>query len=137
MKNINSKKTKYDNNENLISNDNIKNNEANNNKYIEVNRLDKNDNKINYKRRNRKIENDNENIKEINSYIESKTKHHYLQKQSPDKKDDLSESRIITKNLVYVIGLSASLANKEKLIKYEYFGQYGTIIKIVVNKNKI
>ena len=68
--------------------------------------------------------------------IESKTKHHYLQKQSPDKKDDLSESRIITKNLVYVIGLSASLANKEKLIKYEYFGQYGTIIKIVVNKNK-
>ena len=67
---------------------------------------------------------------------ESKTKHHYLQKQSPDKKDDLSESRIITKNLVYVIGLSASLANKEKLIKYEYFGQYGTIIKIVVNKNK-
>ena len=67
---------------------------------------------------------------------ESKTKHHYLQKQSPDKKDDLSESRIITKNLVYVIGLSASLANKDKLIKYEYFGQYGTIIKIVVNKNK-
>lgn len=50
--------------------------------------------------------------------------------------EDLSESRIITKNLVYVIGLSSSIANKDKLIKYEYFGQYGTIIKIVVNKNK-
>ena len=66
----------------------------------------------------------------------SKTKHNISQKQSPDSKDDLSESRIITKNLVYVIGLSSSLANKEKLQKYEYFGQYGTIIKIVVNKNK-
>jgi hypothetical protein len=67
---------------------------------------------------------------------DSKTKHNISQKQSPDPKDDLSESRIITKNLVYVIGLSSSLANKEKLQKYEYFGQYGTIIKIVVNKNK-
>ena len=50
--------------------------------------------------------------------------------------EDLSESRIITKNLVYVIGLSSSIANKEKLVKHEYFGQYGTIIKIVVNKNR-
>ena len=67
---------------------------------------------------------------------DSKSKLNISQKQSPDQKDDLSESRIITKNLVYVIGLSSSLANKEKLQKYEYFGQYGTIIKIVVNKNK-
>jgi CCR4-NOT transcription complex subunit 4 len=49
---------------------------------------------------------------------------------------DLAETRIITKNLVYVIGLSAKLANKEILMKKEYFGQYGTITKIVVNKNK-
>lgn len=50
--------------------------------------------------------------------------------------EDLADARIITKNLVYVIGLSASLANREKLSKWEYFGQYGNIIKIVVNKNK-
>ena len=50
--------------------------------------------------------------------------------------EDLTEARIITKNLVYVIGLSSSIANKDKLIRYEYFGQYGTIKKIVVNKNK-
>jgi len=49
---------------------------------------------------------------------------------------DLAETRIITKNLVYVIGLSSKLANKEILLKKEYFGQYGTITKIVVNKNK-
>lgn len=50
--------------------------------------------------------------------------------------EELTNSRIITKNLVYVIGLSSSIANKEKLMKREYFGQYGTITKIVVNKTK-
>lgn len=50
--------------------------------------------------------------------------------------EELTECRIITKNLVYVIGLSSSIANKDKLMRYEYFGQYGNIIKIVVNKNK-
>ena len=50
--------------------------------------------------------------------------------------EELAEARIITKNLVYIIGLSSQIANKNKLKKYEYLGQYGTIIKIVVNKNK-
>ena len=59
--------------------------------------------------------------------------HNYIDKQDME---ELTEARIITKNLVYIIGLSSSLANKEKLNKYEYLGQYGTIIKIVVNKNK-
>ena len=54
----------------------------------------------------------------------------------PTREEDMSEYRIITKNLVYVIGLSASLASREKLMTYEYFGQYGTIQKIVVNQSK-
>jgi CCR4-NOT transcription complex subunit 4 len=49
---------------------------------------------------------------------------------------DLMDTRIITKNLVYVIGLSSKLANPDLLSKREYFGQYGSIMKIVVNKNK-
>ncbi len=49
---------------------------------------------------------------------------------------EMAESRIITKNLVYVIGLSSRIATKETLIKKEFFGQYGNIIKIVVNNNK-
>lgn len=57
----------------------------------------------------------------------------YIEK---DKYSDLSDSRIITKNLVYVIGLSSRIANKEILMKKEYFGQYGTILKMVVNNNK-
>ena len=59
--------------------------------------------------------------------------HNYIDKQDME---ELTEARIITKNLVYIIGLSSNLANKEKLNKYEYLGQYGSIIKIVVNKNK-
>ena len=64
---------------------------------------------------------------------DSKQHCNYNQMQRRDPKE---EARIITKNLVYIIGLSSSLANKEKLQKYEYLGQYGTIRKIVVNRNK-
>lgn len=59
--------------------------------------------------------------------------HQYRDKQEME---ELIDARIITKNLVYIIGLSSALANKDKLNKYEYLGQYGTIVKIVVNKNK-
>ena len=48
------------------------------------------------------------------------------------------KSRIIQKNLVYLIGLSSNLLKIEpKLKSFEYFGQYGKILKLVVNKNKI
>ena len=48
------------------------------------------------------------------------------------------QSRIIQKNLVYLIGLSSQLVKLEpKLKNFEYFGQYGKIIKLVLNKNKI
>ena len=59
--------------------------------------------------------------------------HSYREKQDME---ELADARIITKNLVYIIGLSSNIAHKEKLNKYEYLGQYGTIIKIVVNRNK-
>jgi CCR4-NOT transcription complex subunit 4 len=49
----------------------------------------------------------------------------------------LIESRIIQKNLVYIIGLSSNLIKIESQLKsYEYFGQYGKIIKLVINKDK-
>ena len=59
--------------------------------------------------------------------------HNYREKQDLE---ELADARIITKNLVYIIGLSSNIAHKEKLDKYEYLGQYGTIIKTVVNRNK-
>ncbi|MCQ2820993.1 MAG: hypothetical protein MJ252_27355 [archaeon] len=73
-----------------------------------------------------------------NNYSNHTTAHRkpstYTQKTQPN--EDLSESRIIKKNLVYVVGLSSSIADKDLLAKYEYFGQYGKILKIVVNKAK-
>ena len=51
--------------------------------------------------------------------------------------NNLIQSRIIQKNLVYIIGLSADLIKiEQKLKSYEYFGQYGKILKLIVNKNK-
>jgi hypothetical protein len=51
---------------------------------------------------------------------------------------ELIQSRIIQKNLVYLIGLSSTFVQLEnKLKSFEYFGQYGKIVKLVVNKNKI
>ncbi|VDN55705.1 unnamed protein product [Dracunculus medinensis] len=44
----------------------------------------------------------------------------------------LSSYRVLQKNLVYVVGLSARVADPEILKKPEYFGKYGKIIKIAV-----
>ena len=73
------------------------------------------------------------------SYIDAdfmKTNKHRSGKKQNMDFFEMIDARIITKNLVYVIGLSSKIANKEILQSKEYFGQYGTIIKTVVNKNK-
>ncbi|RKP34777.1 RING/Ubox like zinc-binding domain-containing protein [Dimargaris cristalligena] len=46
----------------------------------------------------------------------------------------LQNMRVVQKNLVYVIGLSPRLANEETLRQHEYFGQFGKITKVVINK---
>lgn len=46
----------------------------------------------------------------------------------------LSEFRVVQRNLVYVIGISAKIAHEHILKEPEFFGQFGKIIKIVVNK---
>lgn len=38
--------------------------------------------------------------------------------------------RVLQKNLVYVVGLSARVADPETLKKPEYFGKYGRILKV-------
>ena len=47
----------------------------------------------------------------------------------------LSKIRIIQKSTVYVIGLSPALADESVMRKYEYFGQYGKIKQITINKD--
>ena len=43
--------------------------------------------------------------------------HNYKERQQEI--EELADARIITKNLVYIIGLSSNIANKEKLIKHK------------------
>jgi RNA recognition motif-containing protein len=46
----------------------------------------------------------------------------------------LANVRVIQKNLVYVLGLPNRLASDEILKSNDYFGQYGKINKIVINR---
>lgn len=56
-----------------------------------------------------------------------------------DSRKHLQGMRVTQKNLVYVIGMSLKLINDEALALLrgqEYFGQYGKIQKIMINKRK-
>ena len=46
-----------------------------------------------------------------------------------------SNIRAMYKNILYLIGIPIEIANKDTLIKKEYLGQYGSIQKIIINKN--
>jgi hypothetical protein len=51
----------------------------------------------------------------------------------PSDKARLGQFRVIQRDLVYVIGIPVEIADEEILGRYEYFGQYGSVKKIVVN----
>lgn len=53
----------------------------------------------------------------------------------PKDRNQLANMRVIRRNLVYAVGLPPSIATEETLRKPEYFGQYGKISKIVLNRN--
>lgn len=50
------------------------------------------------------------------------------------KKHDISNIRVIQRTLVYVIGIPQKYANEDILKSMEFFGQFGVIKKLVVNK---
>ena len=49
---------------------------------------------------------------------------------------DMSNARIIQRNLVYVTGLSQEIASEKTQSSTEFFGQYGNIKKIILTKDK-
>lgn len=53
---------------------------------------------------------------------------------APKDRSQLVGMRVIRRNLVYAVGLPPGIANEETLRKPEYFGQYGKIAKIVLNR---
>ncbi|KAH8555402.1 hypothetical protein BGW37DRAFT_434866 [Umbelopsis sp. PMI_123] len=46
----------------------------------------------------------------------------------------LENTRVVQKNLVYVIGLNPKYATEETIMSQDFFGQYGKISKVVINK---
>ncbi|KAF7682958.1 CCR4-NOT transcription complex subunit 4 [Astathelohania contejeani] len=49
-------------------------------------------------------------------------------------KTNLANVRVIQKNLVYIIGIPQKFADETLLRRHEFFGQFGLIKKLVVNK---
>ncbi|RCI03989.1 transcriptional repressor proteinral negative regulator of transcription subunit 4, partial [Rhizopus stolonifer] len=49
----------------------------------------------------------------------------------------LANMRVVQKNLVYIIGLHPKLATEETIRSNDYFGQFGKIAKVVINKRQI
>jgi hypothetical protein len=56
---------------------------------------------------------------------------------SKDKIKKLTNLRVIQKTLVYVIGIAPEIASEDILSSLPYFGQYGTLLKTVVNTNNV
>ncbi|KAJ3146291.1 transcriptional repressor general negative regulator of transcription subunit 4 [Geranomyces variabilis] len=54
--------------------------------------------------------------------------------QSERSRQNMANARVVQKNLVYVLGLPAKIATEEHLRTQEYFGQYGKIIRVMVNR---
>ncbi|KAJ1657599.1 transcriptional repressor general negative regulator of transcription subunit 4 [Dispira simplex] len=65
---------------------------------------------------------------------EKKARDREKKEQESASRRQLQNMRVIQKNLVYVIGLTPRLASEEVLRQHEYFGQFGKITKVVINK---
>lgn len=55
----------------------------------------------------------------------------------PKDRAQLANMRVIRRNLVYAVGLPPNIANEDLLRKPEYYGQYGKISKMVLNKTNV
>ena len=58
------------------------------------------------------------------------------QMEVPRDRTQLANMRVIRRNLVYAVGLPPNVASEDTLRKPEYFGQYGKISKIVLNRSQ-
>ncbi|KAI8057943.1 RING/Ubox like zinc-binding domain-containing protein [Syncephalis plumigaleata] len=50
---------------------------------------------------------------------------------------NLAGARVVQRSLVYVIGLSPRVANEETLRGPDFFGQFGKIAKLVINRRQV
>ena len=71
------------------------------------------------------------------SHNRSSSSHSHHHHDSLKDRSSLANMRVIRRNLVYAVGLPPSVANEDLLKKSDYFGQYGKISKIVLNRSNI
>ena len=69
------------------------------------------------------------------SLVKMKTKK--KPKEKEETKRHLSELRVLQRNLVYIIGVPLRIATEEIMKKPEFMGQFGNIVKVVINKRNL
>lgn len=57
--------------------------------------------------------------------------------EAPKDRSLLANMRVIRRNLVYAVGLPPHAATEEILKRPEYFGQYGKLAKVVINRAQV
>ena len=55
----------------------------------------------------------------------------------PQSRRHLANVRVMQRNLVYIIGLSLGVAKEDTLRSKVFFGRFGKIAKVVINKNSL
>ncbi|XP_031399637.1 uncharacterized protein LOC116210000 isoform X2 [Punica granatum] len=71
-------------------------------------------------------------VAEIN--MEKKSKVQKAKTKPSDGRKQLSNMRVIQRNLVYVVGLPLNLADEDLLQRRDYFGQYGKVLKVSMSR---
>jgi len=82
-----------------------------------------------YRKRDSKKSKDKRNGTKLVGSLKSKAR-----KPPSKSREHLKNVRVIQRNLVYVIGLAAKCANETVLRQHRFFGQYGTVLKVVINR---
>ncbi|AES67391.1 uncharacterized protein [Medicago truncatula] len=67
-------------------------------------------------------------------HMERKMKSQKAKSKSSDGRKQLSNVRVIRRNLVYIVGLPLDLADEDLLQRREYFGQYGKVLKVSMSR---
>jgi CCR4-NOT transcription complex subunit 4 len=74
-----------------------------------------------------------ERLKDANS--EKRQKSQKSKSKTSEMRKHLSNVRVIQRNLVYIVGIPASLADEEILERREFFGRYGKVLKVSISRS--
>ncbi|KAE9600620.1 putative transcription factor C2H2 family [Lupinus albus] len=67
-------------------------------------------------------------------HMEKRLKNQKAKSKSYEGRKQLSNVRVIQRNLVYIVGLPLNLGDEDLLQRREYFGQYGKVLKVSMSR---